>query len=130
MKRILVLALALVSIAAAPSGSNSGGLELLKFQFPSHVSGPVTSKSDPIVQAVFLKYERRVQAITSDSLADDVLWLTAQISRDIAFAQRAPENPSNQLTSSQKHAYRQNASWLKQKLLPYVQRLAQFQRGR
>lgn len=127
MCRFVVVLLALASICARPQ---SGELEFLKSQFPAHVSGNVTSKSDPLIQRIYSKYEQRVKALTMETLAPEVLDMRRSAENDIFWAEREPKDSDSKMTSSQKHACRQNVSWLKQKFIPYLQRLAQLQRGR
>jgi hypothetical protein len=127
MNRIAAILLALAALGAKPSTAT---LERLKAQFPPHVAGPVTPSSDPAVQRLFLKYRQRVHALTVDTLANELLALRRDAERDLARAEKAPTHKDSKLNGSQRHATRQNATWLRQKLIPYLNRLAQLQRGR
>lgn len=120
----------LLVLAMVGGSSTAGGLERLKTHFPPHLAGPVTAKSDPAVQRIFLKYRRQVDALTPDTLAEGLLVLRREAERDLIAIERDAGSKQVKLTSAQKHAHRQNAIWLKQRLLPYLNRLAQFQRGR
>jgi hypothetical protein len=124
------LAAILLVLAATVGSSAPGELERLKAQFPPHVAGPVTANSDPAVQRVFLKYRQQVNALTLETLANGILAIRREAERDLIAVEREAGSKQVKLTSAQRHASRQNAIWLKQKLLPYLNRLAQFQRGR
>lgn len=127
MQRLFVLLLALAALGAKPTPST---LDRLKAQFPPHVAGPVTAASDPAVQRLFLKYRQRVNALTLDTLAERLLALRREAERDLARAEKAPAHKDSKMNGSQRHATRQNAIWLRQKFLPFLDRLTQFQRGR
>lgn len=124
------MAAILLVLAAAGMQPAPGELERLKAHFPPHVAGPVTATSDPAVQRIFLKYRQQVDALTLDTLADAILAIRREAERDLIAVEREADSKRVKLTSAQRHANRQNAIWLKQKLLPYLNRLAQFQRGR
>ena len=102
-------------------------LDQLKAQFPSHIAGPVTEKTEAHVQTCFRKYHNLVMALRLDDLAEQLTELRREIDNDISFADLEIERAK---LESEKHGIRQNVSWLREKLTPYVNRLVQFQRGR
>lgn len=126
--KTLAIFLALFCYAFAAQPSVEKQLDAMKAQFPKHVAGKVTPRSEPLVQQMYEKYKKRVEKITIDSLSKDVIWLTDHVRDDIRSS--AWGRNEGRLTQSQRHAHEQNESWLKQKMLPYVQKLAQIQRGR
>lgn len=121
--------LALLLTAAAASAET---LENLKSQFPTHVAGPITDKSDPAVQQCWNKYHKQVMALTESNLSATVKRMQDQATHeftDIEIRLRRDQE-RRVMTAANKHAEQQNVAWLKQKLIPYLKRLAQFQRGR
>lgn len=127
MSHVVLFLLALAALGAQPAATDLDGLKAL---FPPHVAGPVSSTSDPAVQRLFFKYQSRVERLTTETLATDLLALRREAERDLVSTEKPPARKSAKPTSSQRHAQWQNAVWLRQKLIPYLQRLAQFQRGR
>ena len=128
MKTItLIFALLSIPLLAADATPRERQLQQLKAQFPSHVAGPVTDKSEAHVQACYRKYRDSVMGLRLEDLAERVTELRREIDYDISFADLEIERSK---LESEKHGIRQNVSWLREKLTPYVNRLAQFQRGR
>lgn len=129
MKKLVVI-LALQSLAPAATDIREAQLEQLKRAFPTHVAGEVTERSDPAVIQCFTKYRRRVVGLKMDGLAtalqrikDDAAWELREIETRLHHWRSWPK-------SSSRHAEQQNGNWIRQKLIPYLNRLQQFQRGR
>ena len=125
--------LAMLWLCLATSGAaqdRAAQLEALKGQFPSHVAGPITDRSDPAIQRCYNKYKSRVDRLTVDNLAEEIYRLQEAATDEFTFTERRLRNNRGVLDASGKHAEQQNANWLKQKLIPYLKRIVQFQRGR
>lgn len=136
MRRLPLLAFLLVSTVAF-AANRAQTLETLKRNFPSHISGPVTPKSDPLIQECFNAYRKRVSSMTMESLADDINDLRRSMEIMIARYEylsdrsnsKDPEWKLAMQTPSMRAAIAANLSWLKSKMRPYVARLESFQRG-
>lgn len=126
MKLLLAWAALFAFAIAAPADK----LEELKKAFPTHIAGQVTEKSDPAVQKCFNKYRDRVMALTMENLATDLYKIQEAANWEFVDTERRLRNRNNILNSAGRHAEEQNVTWLKQKLIPYLKRLVQFQRGR
>jgi glutamate racemase len=129
MTRVMLLAGLLTAVAAwGADAARAAALEKLKREFPAHVAGPVTPKSDPAIQACWNKHRGIVQGMTLDNLAGQINQLRVEVDRDLALTPVDMERAGTQ--SSVRHAMQQNIIWLRQKVVPYLRRLEQFQRGR
>jgi hypothetical protein len=127
--RFLLAILAIGSLALAAT-NRAAELETLKRQFPAHVASPVTDKSDPAVQKCFKKYRDRVQKLSMENLAQELYGIQEDAESEFLQTEGRLRNSRNVLSASGRHAEEQNVAWLKQKLIPYLKRLVQFQRGR
>jgi hypothetical protein len=124
LRVIFAFIFACPAVAATPREQQ---LEQLKKQFPSHVAGPVTDTSEAHVQVCYRKYHNLVSALQVDSLAEQITELRREVDFDLTRAEFDLERAALQ---SEKVGIRQNMSWLREKVTPYINRLMQFQRGR
>jgi hypothetical protein len=120
------LLLATFAFAAAPSAD----LEALKAQFPPHVAGPVTDKSDAVTQRYFFKYQAIVKGLTPDTVAAQALRMRESAAVDLSRLESIQRNDNKTYDSNTRAAARKSAVWIRERLMPYLGRLAQFQRGR
>ena len=126
--RLPIVALALLTAGSTSAAeSRAAQLEAFKRQFPDHVAGTVTEKSDVTVQRFWRKYHDAVQALDLATLAEKIESIRQNLSTDILFSDRERTRPTN--SARAQHAAEQNIIWMRQKLIPYLQRLEQFQRG-
>jgi hypothetical protein len=116
--------LAFLILNAAAIAVSPAQLEAVKKQFPPHIAGEVTAKSHPEVQQCWKNYYNHVQRLTTENLAREVLSLSSAIDREIYYYTRLAEDAENPLGGPGRHAARQNANWLRQRMVPYVRRLA------
>ena len=73
-------------------------------------------------------FRSAVQSLDLATLADKIEGLRKSLSTDIIFSDVERTRPTN--SARAQHAAEQNIIWMRQKLIPYLQRLEQFQRGR
>jgi hypothetical protein len=116
--------LAFLILNAAAVAVTPAQLEAVKKQFPAHIAGTVTAKSHPEVQQCWKNYYDHVQRLTPDNLAQEVIRLSSALDREIYRYTRLAEDADNPLGGAGRHAARQNANWLRQRMVPYVRRLA------
>lgn len=128
MKRIWLFLLCHSLALAATTGAS--GLEKLKREFPGHVAGPVTAKSNPAVVQCWNKYQREVMSLEAEGLAQQIQRIKDHVAREIEEIEWRLEDPKNRIKSSTRAAEAQNRDWLKLKLVPYIKKLEQLQRGR
>lgn len=125
--RFLIAFLILHSVAVA---ATDGGLAALKKQFPGHTAGPVTERSDPAIIQCYRKYEARVAALALDSLPLAIQRLKDDAAQEVREIEWRLQDPKNRIKSSTRFAEEKNGTWLKQKLIPFIKRIEQYQRGR
>lgn len=104
-------------------------LEQLKREFPAHIAGPVTDTTDPLIRKCYFKYRDQVGRLTMSNLPEVLGKIRETLDVDISVPGQW-QTGKNVRHASSMYAERQNLAWLKSKLLPYVQRLEQFQRGK
>jgi hypothetical protein len=97
---------------------------------PRAVTGAVTDKSDAVTQRYFGKYQRMVDALKMETLAAQLLALRETAHNDILHLRRIESNHNKTFDQNTRTAARNNATWIKSRLMPYIARLEQFQRGR
>ncbi|MBI5768885.1 MAG: hypothetical protein HZA93_13895 [Verrucomicrobia bacterium] len=128
MRALLLFLIFAGSLVAAPTRAEQ--LEILKKQFPPHVSGKVTGSSDAVSQRYFAKYQSAVDALRLETLATQLLTLRESAHTDIIELERMQTNANKTFSQNTRTAARRNVSWIKERVMPYLARLEQFQRGR
>lgn len=126
--RFLLAFLVLHSVLFA--AATAEGLEALKQQFPGHTVGPVTDESDPAIIQCYRKYEGRVAALKVESLPLAIQRLKDDAAQEVREIEWRLQKPRTRIKSSTRFAEEKNGSWLKQKLIPFIKRIEQYQRGR
>lgn len=114
--------------ATVPPNERALKLEALKKEFPAHVAGKVTKKSDPAIQACYEKYSSLVAGANEDNLPGDIIRLRQMIDGDLVQIPYQLGN-SPALTAASRHALTQNVRWLQERMVPYLHRLETFQKG-
>jgi hypothetical protein len=132
--RIIAVLCTPLFVIGATSSPREAQLAEVKKAFPSHVAGPVTEKSDPLIRECYFEIKSIVDEMKLESAAEDVGRLRKHLESNISHYRylydRAKSQDLEVQTPSMRHAIEQNLSWLLQKVRPYVARLESFQRGR
>jgi ABC-type iron transport system FetAB permease component len=125
MKRILLFLLG-HSLALAATTMN---LEQLKREFPGHVAGLVTTKSNPAVVQCWNRYHDMVMGLQLDGLPLQIQRIKDQVAQEIREIEQRLSSRGNRIEST-RAAEAQNRDWLKLKMVPYIKKIEQAQRGR
>lgn len=131
MKRIL-LAWGILAAVCGSFGADTAGkaarLEKLKGEFPAHVAGAITERTDSTVRACYFKFKGLVDRLTETNMADEVARLRAALDEDLYFLDRLRAH-NDEKSPATRTARRQNEAWLRQRVRPYVARIERLQRG-
>lgn len=127
--RFLLALLVVTSVAIAAAPSRDQRLEEYKKQFPQHSAGPVTERSHPVIKSLWDQYQLEIDRIQPHTIARDLVRLAEKIEHDIHEADRGAEDVDNVFGSEGRHAARHNAIWLRNRVKPYIKRMAQLSRG-
>lgn len=128
MKALLILLFCFGPLLAADMREQR--LEELRLQFPEHVSGIVTEKSEAHVQVCYKKYRNLVFALRLEALPEQIVSLERHVSADIHQSEYLLRNSAVELSEPERIGVRQNITWLQQRVTPYLKRLSQFQRAK
>jgi hypothetical protein len=131
MRRLALFLLAgLFAHGANAPRDREAQLADLKRQFPNHTSGEVTDRSDSVTQRYHAKYKQRVAALEVTTLAPAILEIRVDIHNDLRTLTIMVDNPRKTFDAETRAAARRNIIWLQQRMVPYLTKLSQFQRGR
>ena len=117
----VLLAGAVCSLGADTVG-RAERLEKLKAEFPAHVAGAMTEKTDSTVRACYFKFKRLTDRLTDTNLADELAELRKAVDSDLYFLNRLKAH-DDERSPATRTARRQNEAWLRQRVGPYVARL-------
>ncbi len=128
--KLMSLLLLIFTAVIAKGQDRESSLDALTKQFPAHIAGKINERTDPHIRTCYEKYFRMNEAITEETAAEQIVKMRAAVESDVRSFTWKLEDPKSVLDSPSRQALRQNISWLKQKVVPYLNRLAQQQRGR
>lgn len=129
MKLRALFLLLLVVPCFSASGTRERAVEEAKRAFPGCVV-PLTESTDPHIAGCYRKWKQKAEEVQADSLADDVLRLRAELHNELINLNHQAADPHRILRSDTRAAIRKNMTWLRSRVSPWIDRLAQIQRGR
>ena len=134
MKQILfawwVLVAGCFSGFAADTATKTERLEKLKKEFPAHVAGANLEKAHPVVRQCYEEVKRRADALSEDRLAHQMIELAQHVDWAVGYNEGGARAADNAFGAAGRTAAKRNAYWLKERVKPWLRRVANVAQGK
>ena len=122
---LLWLGLGVVAVvgAADPAGKEAR-VEQLKKDFPRALAPGAVEKMHPVSRECFERFAKLAEGLEAAQLSKQSVRLAAAVDRELLAADLAAQNGENPFGAAGRSAARFNARWLREKVSPWVRRVA------
>jgi hypothetical protein len=123
---LLWLGLGVVAVAgAADAGAaKAARVEQLKKDFPRALAPGAVEKMHPVARECFERFAKLAEELQAAQLSKQSVRLAAAVDRELLAAEVAARNGENPFGAAGRSAARFNARWLREKVSPWVRRVA------
>jgi hypothetical protein len=119
----LWLGLVAAALGAAPAGKEAR-VEQLKKEFPRPIAPGAVEKMHPVARECFERFAKLAEELEAEQLSKQSVRLAAAMDRELLLADIAARNGENPFGSAGRTAARFNSRWLREKVAPWVRRVA------
>ena len=123
-----LLWLGLGVVAAAGAGdagaAKAARVEQLKKDFPRALAPGAVEKMHPVARECFERFAKLAGELEPAQLSKQSVRLAAAVDRELLAADLAAQNGENAFGAAGRSAARFNARWLREKVAPWVRRVA------
>lgn len=109
--------------AAVPAGKEAR-VEQLKKDFPRALAPGAVEKMHPVARECFERFAKLAEELEAGQLSKQSVRLAAAVDRELLAAEVAARNGENPFGAAGRSAARFNARWLREKVSPWVRRVA------
>jgi len=120
---LLWLGLVALAGAAVPAGKEAR-VEQLKKDFPRALAPGAVEKMHPVSRECFEHFAKLAEELQAAQLSKQSVRLAAAVDRELSAADSAARNGENPFGAAGRSAARFNARWLREKVSPWVRRVA------
>ena len=121
---LLWLGLGVVAVAADAGAAKAARVEQLKKDFPRALAPGAVEKMHPVARECFERFAKLAEELQAAQLSKQSVRLAAAVDRELLAAEVAARNGENPFGAAGRSAARFNARWLREKVSPWVRRVA------
>lgn len=122
MRTLLIFLVGCTMAAAATPIDRAIHLEAIKRDFPAHVAGPMSEKTNPSIAILYFGYKKLVAELRINELDFQFERLRQRMIHDLEMTQTAKLIDAQQ-PDPEIDAMRQNEVWLRTKVRPWMLRV-------
>jgi hypothetical protein len=124
MKAILIFLALFGVLGGAETGSKAERVAQLRESFPQHLAPGTPEKMHPVARQCYTHFEKLAGELQEKHLSEQSVKLSSEVERALRRANYDADHGGNALGSAGRTAARFNARWLKEKVMPWVRRVA------